>query len=184
MKQKLLAITLVTVALSISVSAQRPPTFAAYQARVEKIRNINVDLKSHKNARMFRTNLRNAAKDGVNFAGHYILTGWGCGTNCTEWAIIDGRNGRVFFPREFEGAGQGFCELPDNGMPKDSPADDDSHPYGPLYFKPDSRLVVLAGLLGGDLNDSRSKCGDYYFGWTGSNLRRVKFIAGKRTDTP
>lgn len=33
--------------------------------------------------RMFRTNLTNAAKEQPNFAGHYRVTYWGCGSNCS-----------------------------------------------------------------------------------------------------
>jgi hypothetical protein len=180
---RITALAVLIVALC-AVGYGQKTTFRQYSAKVESIKNIKVDLASHKIARNYRTNLRNAAKDGVNFAGHYILTGWGCGTNCTEWAVIDGRNGRVYFPREFQGAVDGFCDLPGNGMPADAPADNDSRPYGPLYFKADSRLVVLAGFPSGGLDNRRSKCGVYYFEWTGDRLRQVKLVAGKRTDTP
>jgi hypothetical protein len=171
--------------VSSSAFAQRLPTFAQYAARVERIRNVQVDLRSQKNARMFRTNLRNAAKEGVNFAGRFTLTGWGCGTNCSEWAIIDGRTGRVFFPREFGGVGFGFCDLPPNALPADIrvPAVGDEG-LGPLIFKKGSRLVILTGYTGGGIDNKRAKCGNYFFEWTGTALRQVRFVAGKRTDTP
>lgn len=181
MRYTILAALILT--LSLGAQAQRRPSYAEYHSRVETIRNIKVDLKSHKNANRFRTNLRNAAKDGVNFGGHYILTGWGCGTNCSEWAIIDARNGRVFFPREFEGVGFGFCDLPEKAMPKDEPKT--AHETeGPLYWQKNSRLIVLTGMTGGGLDDPKAKCGNYFFEWTGTALRRVGFIAGKRTDAP
>jgi hypothetical protein len=47
-------------------------------------------------AREFRTRLREAAREKPNFAGHFIVTTWGCGTECVEGAIIDARTGRVF----------------------------------------------------------------------------------------
>jgi hypothetical protein len=47
-------------------------------------------------ARAYRTRLREGAKKGPNFAGHFTLVSWGCGTSCQEWAIIDARMGRVF----------------------------------------------------------------------------------------
>lgn len=103
---------LAVMALTVLNASAQSLRFSRFEAKVEKVRNIKVDL-STRNARMFRTNLRNAAKEGVNFAGHYVLTGWGCGTNCSEWAIIDARNGKVFFPRELEGVGGGLCDLPD-----------------------------------------------------------------------
>ena len=48
---------------------------------------------------MFRTRLIEAARSGnVNFAGRYILTTWGCGSGgCREGAIIDAKNGDVFW---------------------------------------------------------------------------------------
>ena len=32
---------------------------------------------------------------GPNFAGRYVLVQWGCGSNCMEAALIDGRDGTV-----------------------------------------------------------------------------------------
>ncbi len=180
---KIILLTAIVLTSCLAGFAQRTPTFAQYSAKVEKIRHVTVDLTSHRHARMFRTNLRNAAKEGVNFAGHYILTGWGCGTNCSEWAIIDARNGRVFFPREFEGVGYGFCDLPEKGLPGDMPKMSDDA-AGPLYSKPNSRMVILTGFTGGGLDNRRAKCGNYFFEWTGATLRQLKLVPGKRTDTP
>jgi hypothetical protein len=155
---------------SIGFAQSTTPTFTQYAARVEKIRNVRVNLKSHKNANTYRTNLRNAAKQGVNFAGHYILTTWGCGTNCSVSAIIDARNGEVFFPDQLEGSGFGFCELPDDTEP--------------IVYRADSRLLVLSGFKGGDLNLRAGRCGIYYLEWTGTNFKQVKFVEKKRIETP
>jgi len=46
---------------------------------------------------MFRTKLREGAKKGPNFAGHYTVITWGCGTDCRLVAIVDARTGRVYF---------------------------------------------------------------------------------------
>ena len=56
-----------------------------------------VNLASHKDARMFRTRLREAAPKGPNFAAHMTVVTWGCGTSCQTVALIDARNGRVYF---------------------------------------------------------------------------------------
>jgi hypothetical protein len=171
MKIKIVLTLALILAFSSSVFAQTTtPGFTQYAAKAESIKNVKVNLKSHKNANMFRTNLRNAAKEGVNFAGHFILTTWGCGTNCSQSAIIDARNGRVFFPRELEGAGFGFCELPDDTEP--------------LVHRADSRLLVLSGFKGGDLSVENAPCGVYYLEWTGRSFKQVKFEKKKRTDTP
>lgn len=171
MKIKIVLLTTLFLALSsIGVAQSTTPTFRQYAVKVSKLRNVRVNLKSHKNANMFRTNLRTAAKEGVNFAGHYILTTWGCGTNCTQSAIIDARNGRVFFPRELEGAGFGFCELPD-----------DTEQF---VARADSRLLIMNGFKGGDLSLENGRCGIYYLEWTGTNFKQIKFEEKKRTDTP
>ena len=56
-----------------------------------------VDLASDPRARRFRTRLREGATSPPNFAGHYKLIQWGCGTSCQETAIVDLVSGRVFF---------------------------------------------------------------------------------------
>lgn len=171
MKIKFVLLTALFLAFSLNAFAQTTtPTFKQYAAKVEKTKNVRVNLKSHKDANMFRTNLRNAAKEGVNFAGHYILTTWGCGTNCSQSAIIDARNGKVFFPRELEGAGFGFCELPDDTEP--------------IVSKANSRLLVLSGFKGGDLDKKDGRCGIYYLEWTGANFKQVRFVEKKRIETP
>jgi hypothetical protein len=47
----------------------------------------------------FRTRIREGIRQGVNFAGHYAIIGWGCGTDCSDYVIGDVVTGRVFrFP--------------------------------------------------------------------------------------
>jgi hypothetical protein len=36
-----------------------------------------------------------AAEGGPNFAGHYTVALWGCGTSCQSFAIIDAKTGAV-----------------------------------------------------------------------------------------
>jgi len=43
----------------------------------------------------FRSRIREAMSQGVNFAGHYVLAEWGCGTACQEYAVVDARTGAV-----------------------------------------------------------------------------------------
>jgi uncharacterized membrane protein len=45
----------------------------------------------------FRTRLRAALREPANFAGHYVLTFWGCGTRCLTGAAVDLRTGKVAF---------------------------------------------------------------------------------------
>ena len=156
-RRNVLALAIVLAFSSIGFAQSSTPTFTQYAVKVERIKNVTVNLKSHKNARMFRTNLRNAAT-------------WGCGTNCSQSAIIDARNGRVFFPDQLEGAGFGFCDLPDDTEP--------------IVHKANSRLLILSGFKGGDLDRENGRCGIYYLEWAGTSFRVVNFIEKKRLDTP
>jgi len=174
-----LAIVLLTLYTVTLVAAQNPPKFAKYKAKPEKIRNIRVNLKSHKNARMFRTNLRNAAKRGVNFAGHFVLTGWGCGTGCLTWAVIDGRTGRVFFPNELRWVGAGACNIPDRNLPSDAPKLEDPGYANVVVIKPNSRMLIINGIKGGIDEADDSKCGTYFFEWMGTRLKQIKFLKGE-----
>lgn len=53
-----------------------------------------IKLKTHSD-RLFRTQFRNAAKEPPNFAGHFRLTMWGCGTQCIEGGIVDLSTGQL-----------------------------------------------------------------------------------------
>jgi hypothetical protein len=152
---------------TFALGQKKVPSFSDYRVKAERITAKQPNLASNKYARMYRTNLRNAAKEGVNFAGHYVLAWWGCGTGCLEAAIIDARTGKVFFPAILQGVGAGFCELPDD--------------VETLDYKPNSRLLVLSGFKGGDQNSSNGKCGIYYFEWTGADFKQVRYIPKKST---
>lgn len=45
--------------------------------------------------RLFRTQFKNAAKEPPDFAGHYRVASWGCGTNCVEAGIVDLSTGNL-----------------------------------------------------------------------------------------
>ena len=68
------------------------PAGAAYKGKPAAL-----NLASHKDARTFRTRLREAAAKGPNFAGYMTVAIWGCGTSCQAVALVDARNGRVYF---------------------------------------------------------------------------------------
>ncbi len=54
-----------------------------------------INFNSNPKARAFRTRLKAAASCGPNFAGHYMVGEWGCGSSCQEFTFIDARNGKV-----------------------------------------------------------------------------------------
>lgn len=55
-----------------------------------------VDLASDPIGPEFKTRLTEGAKNGPNFAGHFTVVEWGCGTMCAQFAIIDARTGQIY----------------------------------------------------------------------------------------
>lgn len=54
-----------------------------------------VNFNSLPDARLFKTSITNSYKDGPNFAGHYHIAMWGCGTDCFGLAVIDVISGNI-----------------------------------------------------------------------------------------
>ena len=133
------------------------PTFEQYKVQVSYAKPKPVNLNSHEDARMFRTRLREAANEGVNFAGHYIFTSWGCGTGCQVGAIIDANTGTVYFPKEM--AGMGF------GVSGAEVADE------PMQFRRYSTLFILSGYAA----DGEGE-GVTYLVWEGTKFRQIMFV--------
>lgn len=121
----------VLLLLNSAAFAAEVPQFRSYPAEVMAVGSgVPVDLTSP-NAYSYRTRLRAAAAGPVNFAGHYKLTIWGCGTQCVTGAVVDALNGQVtFFPFSI------CCE--------DWPIDDK---FERVVFRKNSRLIVFAGML-------------------------------------
>src|SRR3954463_15436135 len=85
-----LALLVMMCVLALVAAAQgKPPTFSQYSVKVEKARIQAIDFKKNPDARTYKTRLIHGLEGGVNFAGHYIIVGWGCGTGCTNAAVID-----------------------------------------------------------------------------------------------
>jgi hypothetical protein len=61
-----------------------------YQGKV-----ATVDFLAYPEAAQFRTVIRTGASKGANFAGHYAVIEWGCGTSCQDHAIVDVVNGKL-----------------------------------------------------------------------------------------
>lgn len=81
--------------------------------------------------RMFRTRIRQGADSSVEFAGHYTLPRWGCGTDCNVFVIVDSRTGKVF-------DGLGIAELPFTWL-----SDYGEEAMMRMEFYPDSRLLKI-----------------------------------------
>ncbi len=105
-----------TAALSGRGAAEGSGThiFAKYPAEAPLTKPAAKPDVSKQPARRYRTVLREAAQEGVNFNGHYRVTRWGCGTNCIQWAVIDLTTGRVWMAPEMLTSGWSPAEQPEN----------------------------------------------------------------------
>ncbi|HEX5283448.1 MAG TPA: hypothetical protein VFW30_04960 [Bryocella sp.] len=97
--------------------------------------------------RMYGTRLRYAAEHGANFAGHYAMAVWGCGSGCIVLAAIDLRSGKVTY---FPGAVSW----------------DREKNYG-VRFQKNSRAIHAVGAL----NEEDSA--DRWYVWTGQQFKLI-----------
>jgi hypothetical protein len=102
---------------------------------------------------------------GPNFAGHYIVIIWGCGSGCIEMAMSDAGTGTVYNPPISEG---GFA-LPTLVFPGSVGRAAD------LQYRKDSRLMIITATPHPDRHDAIPNA--FYFLWQGNHwtlLRRVR----------
>ena len=153
--QILLRIIIVIIISVGAISAQQKqlPRFGDYPV-AEKFNGKVAPVKiSGAQARMFRSALKEDAKEGVNFAGHYVISTWGCGTDCRQLAIIDARTGVVYFtPSLLLVAGVMGQE------------------EGRLQFKKNSRLLIVVGSRNEEGN------GKYFYLWKNNRLQLIRTV--------
>ncbi len=163
MSNKAKLIALLFIVYCTICNAQKTPTYSQYSTKVEKKTTKKVNLKSHAEAKIFKTNLKKALTNSdINFGGKYILTSWGCGSGCTQGAIIEVHTGNVFFPVELQGVYAGGLTLGNHNM---------------LEYKKNSNLLIIYGYAGGGFKpETATHHGIYYYKWTGKAFKLLKFI--------
>ncbi|HVZ28841.1 MAG TPA: hypothetical protein VG839_00505 [Asticcacaulis sp.] len=142
------------------------PQFATYPAKAWSGHPATLVI-TGKSAKLFRTQLREQAPSGPDFAGHYKIAQWGCGAGCVDWAVIDSQTGAVTFTKAWE-------------------AYDRSQSLGEvLAFRRDSRLLIIEG--GPSENPNDGNTGLTYLLWSGKSFKKLAFYpqakACLQTDT-
>jgi hypothetical protein len=157
----------ICIAALLSFGQRGVPAFNQYPAAVEKARATKIDFRRSPGAGSFRTRLSDGLRGGVNFAGHYVVVGWGCGTGCISGAIVDARDGRVYFPNAFHDIGVWY--------------DGNGYTEEPVRYKKNSRLFVITGVPGDQPEEVRDdRWGEYYYEWKSNRLRLVRFVKKER----
>ncbi len=108
----------------------------------------------------YRTRIKEGCEySGVNFAGHYTIVGWGCGTECINIAIVDRVTGQVYMGFSFQSNKTDY----DTGM------------YGKIHQKDSRLLLINSGLT--DIIAGYQKLNHYikpeFYEWTGNDLKKL-----------
>jgi hypothetical protein len=143
------------------------PSYAAYPASPYVGPNAKLQIADDPEAWRYRTRLREWSRAKVNFAGHYILATWGCGTGCVQIMIIDAKSGRVFHPKGIRTnvSVNVHDELLRGGA--------SWHGEGSVQFEPDSELLVLIG----SPEEEIARRGISYYVWHDDQLRLIRHVA-------
>lgn len=93
-------VTSVALLTSSTYSQEKPPLPEDYPVRKSEIFKATParPLLDSQRARLYRTVLRQGAKEGPNFAGRYTIVTWGAGLGVFSMAVIDSKSGKVYFP--------------------------------------------------------------------------------------
>ena len=167
---------MIMVVAAVCLGAQAPdsrvraPRFEDYPAReVWQGKPPSLKLVTH-SERMFRTRLTEAANQAPNFAGHYRITYWGCGSNCSAGAMIDLRTGDVYQLPLATPNGSGWERWIECTACFDETGED---------VHVDSSLMVSRCGLNYSERLHKNVPDTYYFLWEGATFRRLLFIPGK-----
>lgn len=134
--------------LGTLAQAAPTPTFAAYGVTEKLItRPPKVQIKTDED-KMFVTRLKEGAKQKPNFAGHFVLTSWGCGASCLTTAAINAKTGEVTW-------------LPFTVCCWDMDVKE------PLEFNGNSRLLIVHG------SRNEAGAGTYYYVFDGHQFTLV-----------
>jgi len=119
-----------------------------------------VDIYSSPSAREFRTALRYAAQSGPNFASHYTIATWGCGSSCQDGMVIDISTGKVYDPFT-EVTARGVDYKLNSSLVITDPADDGFFDYNlPVryYIWKDNKLLQIYQEECLTVNDDKYLC--------------------------
>jgi hypothetical protein len=136
---------------SRSCDPAAPPQYADFAVAPEAV-DLRPALKLDSAfSREYRTRLREGLRDlPINFAGHYVMVTFGCGSTCLYGGMVDARTGEATaLPFLVDSFGSDKVDIED-----------------PLLFRADSRLVVILGKLRDEDDIPRQ----YFYEWTGEAL--------------
>jgi len=118
-----------------------------------------------KEHREFRSVINDAAAKGPNFAGHYTVAQWDCGSACLGMAVIDEATGKVF-PAPFTTLTTPFVD------------GEDAHTFKGLVFDVKSRLFIADGC------PEDKQCATNYYEWKDDSFKNLRMVPQKSPSNP
>lgn len=118
-------------------------------------------------ARRFRTAIRTGVVAGVNFGGRYTIVGWGCGSSCLDWALVDRQTGSVYFDPQYRIVSTVYVDLE---QAPHAPGVNDI--FNGLRFRQDSTLLIVQGAP----REDEARDGLTFLQWSGRTFRKVAFV--------
>ncbi|NHN24694.1 hypothetical protein FIA58_003310 [Flavobacterium jejuense] len=70
--------------------------FEDYKVAIYKGKLSEPDFSTNLQAKRFKTNIKKECANGINFAGHYTLITWGCGSPCQSGVLVDRKTGKIY----------------------------------------------------------------------------------------
>ena len=128
--------------------SNQKPSFESYPAEMLQISATPKLVLTTKLAKKYKTVITDQSVKEVNFAGHYRVATWGCGTDCRGFAIINKQTGMVY-------------TMPGVELVAGVMGNDEER----ISFKPSSKLFIISGLI----NDEKE--GKFYYLWSGSKFQ-------------
>jgi hypothetical protein len=145
------------------LSDVKAPAFGKYPTTAQEVVSTpRLDLTSNPVARTYQTVLRREMAEGPNYAGHYRLAFWGCGSSCSMFAVVNLRSGKVITASEFKTV-VGTHLAADDFLPGTR-----SDGWG-FRYKNESSLLVVVGAP----DEDESRAGAYYFLLQGGMLHLI-----------
>ncbi|WP_323753589.1 hypothetical protein [Marinobacter sp.] len=118
--------------------------FSDYPVEVSSQRLQRVDFDSYPDAASFETRFRALEGRSANFAGHYLLLYWGCGTSCQQFSIVDVETGQVFMDENWS-TSLGVCFRADSALLITNPGAGESVRVESHYYRWDGGQLNLLG---------------------------------------
>jgi len=135
------------------LSDPKAPSFESFPSAKEgKFSHAKLDLSSNSLAKTYRTVLHQELAKGPNYAGHYRVAIWGCGSSCAMFAVINLKTGQII-------TAEGLTSVSGNYLVADEfLPNTESESWG-FRYGTRSKLLVLVGAL----DEDESREGAFYF---------------------